>query len=390
MASNDLFDYMRDATHAMQSEYERIQKRAVEDPGTAGDNGEENWADLLRKWLPSTYHIVTKGRIMNTKGQCSPQVDVLVLSPAYPEALLEKKEYLEGGVIAAFECKLTLKAKHIREAVKNAAKIRRLSLPIRYGTPYKELHTRMRYGLLTHSHVWQGEQSNPIETIEDHLYDAEMDEIKHPKEVLDVICVSDLATWGTLKVLSPVQSLLSKRSSIYNQQGNLLYEIQQSDGAIETTHICFADEFQTSDKKKQLFTPIGSFLATFLYMLAWEDTSLRSLAEYFILADLIGFGGGKTNFWPLTVLSDKLVARLKRGGCLVTGERWHEWSYFFKKIQKSRINTDFIGHRLRRFKYAISKDSIAGKFIGSRKCSAPTLRSPVSYSIYSGRARGTQ
>ena len=328
MASNDLFNYMRDATHAMQSEYERIQKRAVEDSGTAGDNGEENWAEILRKWLPSTYHIVTKGRIMNTKGQCGPQVDVLVLSPAYPKVLLEKKEYLEGGVLAAFECKLTLKAEHIPDAVKNSAEIRRLSLPARQGTPYKELHTQVRYGLLAHSHVWQGKQSTPLQNIENHLYETELTEIQHPKEVLDVICVSDLATWGTSKFLAAGQPLLSQLSVRYKQLG-IWDEIKQAGGVIETTHVCFADEHQTSDEKKQLFTPIGSFLATFLNMLAWEDTSLRSLAEYFILAELLGFGKGTSKCWPLTVLSDELAAKLKRGGCLVTGKRWHEWSMHF-------------------------------------------------------------
>src|SRR5687767_13367978 len=111
---NDLFNYMRDATHEMQSGYERIQKRSREDPGTAGDNGEENWRDLLRKWLPATYHVRTKGRIMNIHGDCSPQVDVIVLSPSYPPSLLDRKEYLEGGVVAAFECKVTLRPRDIQ------------------------------------------------------------------------------------------------------------------------------------------------------------------------------------------------------------------------------------------------------------------------------------
>jgi len=329
MASNDLFDYMRDATRGMQNEYERIRKRATEDPGTAGDNGEENWAELLRKWLPPTYRVVTKGRIMNTKGQCSPQVDVLVLSPAYPEVLLGKKEYLEGGVLAAFECKLTLKAEHVCKAVRNSAEIRRLSLPDRQGTPYKELHTRLRYGLLAHSHKWQGEQSTPIENIERHLVETERSEIQHPRELLDIVCVSDLAIWRTIKHLVAGRSLLSQMSIHYEELGSVWNDIQQLGGIISTAYVCFADTYQTSDEKRQLFTPIGSFLATFLEMLAWEDVSLRSLAEHFILAELIGFGRGRGTRWPLTVLSDELVAKLTRGECLVSGERWNEWRFVF-------------------------------------------------------------
>ncbi|MCK4794276.1 MAG: hypothetical protein KAV87_61685 [Desulfobacteraceae bacterium] len=329
MISNDLFNYMRDATHNMQNEYDRIQKRANEDPGTAGDNGEENWAELLRKWLPASYHVVTKGRIMNTKGQCSPQVDVLVLSPSYPEALIGRKEYLEGGILAAFECKLTLKAEHIRTAVKNAAEIHRLSQPIRKGNPFNELHARVRYGLLSHSHVWKSEKSTPIENIEKNLNETEKIDAQHPNEVLDLICVSDLATWSTRKFILAGQKLLSQISARYKHLEDLWDSIQKAGGVIEAAHICYAGKHQSSMEKKQLFTPIGSFLANLLEMLAWEDPSLRSLAEYFILADLLGSGVGSGNMWILSVLSNDLADTLKKGGCLVSGQRWHEWSMIF-------------------------------------------------------------
>src|SRR5438067_1442863 len=124
MENNDLFDFMTAATTQMAAEYHRIQKRATEDPGTAGDQGEENWATLLRGWLPNTFHIVTKGRILSEKGIASPQVDVIVLQPEYPSHLLDKKLYLAGGVLAAFECKLTLKAKDIEEFFKNSTEIK--------------------------------------------------------------------------------------------------------------------------------------------------------------------------------------------------------------------------------------------------------------------------
>lgn len=162
---NELFAYMKDATRTIQSEYERISARSKEDPGTAGDNGEENWAELLRKWLPKHYHVVTKGRIMNAKGECSPQVDVLVLSPYYPPALIEKKEYLGAGVLAAFECKLTLEAHHIQKAIETARDIARL-LPVeRERTPFHELYSTITYGLLAHSHSWTKPNSAPQDNI---------------------------------------------------------------------------------------------------------------------------------------------------------------------------------------------------------------------------------
>ena len=118
--AHDLHDHMRQLKQEMAAEYDRIQKHASEDPGTAGDQGEENWAKLLREWLPRTYEVVTKGRIISTGGRTSPQIDVLELKGAYPRRLLTNKLYLAAGVVAAFECKTTLRSAHITEAVRTS------------------------------------------------------------------------------------------------------------------------------------------------------------------------------------------------------------------------------------------------------------------------------
>ena len=47
--THDLHDFMQQLSVEMAGEYNRIQRRATEDPGTAGDQGEENWAELLRR-----------------------------------------------------------------------------------------------------------------------------------------------------------------------------------------------------------------------------------------------------------------------------------------------------------------------------------------------------
>ena len=124
--THDLHDFMMQINNEMGSEYERIRKRAIEDPGTAGDQGEENWATLLREWLPASYKVVTKGRIIGHKGSVSPQVDILVLKDSYPTKLLDKKVYLAAGVAAAFECKVTLKSEHIKQAIGNCVQIKSL------------------------------------------------------------------------------------------------------------------------------------------------------------------------------------------------------------------------------------------------------------------------
>ena len=167
--THDLYEFIQQLSDEMAAEYNRIQKRAAEDPGTAGDQGEENWADLLRGWLPRTYEVVTKGRIINQDGETSPQVDVLVLKGAYPKKLLTKKLYLAAGVAAAFECKTTLKAVHIDEAIETCVKIKNL-YPAREGTPYKELHAPIVYGLLAHSHDWKAPNSTPEANIKKNYW----------------------------------------------------------------------------------------------------------------------------------------------------------------------------------------------------------------------------
>jgi hypothetical protein len=92
---------MRQVREEMASEYERIRQRAVGDPGTAGDEGEENWAALLRGWLPRQYHVVTKGHLLSTSGKSSPQLDVVVLKPAYPPKLLEMLRSLVAEGLSA-------------------------------------------------------------------------------------------------------------------------------------------------------------------------------------------------------------------------------------------------------------------------------------------------
>lgn len=328
---HDLDDFMRAVTYEMALEYDRIQRRATEDPGTAGDQGEENWATLLKSWLPPMYHIVTKGRILSHKGIASPQIDVLVLHPTYPCRLLDKKLYLAGGVAAAFECKITLKAEHIQTAVKNAVEIRQ-HIQERTGSPYKELHSPIVYGLLAHSHVWKGKGSTPIDNVERHLLTNDLEHVKHPREMLDVICVADLATWIASKIswLSPGmvpdwesadENFLLKKSP------QSVDEIYGPKGAAMTAYLKYAPQLKN---QKEHFTPIGTMITHLLSKLAWEDPNIRRLARYFFAANVPGSGHGNPRLWDGSIYSasirDKVIS-----GHLVNDKKmiWNEWSIAF-------------------------------------------------------------
>ena len=298
--THDLYDFMRQLSDEMAAEYDRIQKRATEDPGTAGDQGEENWKELLTGWLPPTYEVVTKGRIIGVDGRTSPQVDVLVLKDVYPKKLLNKKLYLAAGVAAAFECKTTLKAEHIEEAVRTCVEIKNL-YPVRKGTPYKELHAPIVYGLLAHSHSWKNPNSTPEDNIQQKLIMSDFCHVSHPRLSLDLLCVADLAAWTLLKVASFRQGIPMTVHGRHSAEGSRI---------------------QTED-----FTPIGVLVSYLWKRLAWEDPALRDLANYYQHTEISGIGSGKARYWQSDLIySPEVLSGFGTYGPL-TGETnaWSEW-----------------------------------------------------------------
>jgi hypothetical protein len=313
---HDIHDFLISAQRDIQDEYQRIMKRATEDPGTAGDQGEENWATLLKNWLPSYFHIVTKGRILCENGYASPQIDVLVLHPSYPKILLDKKLYLAGGVAAAFECKTTLKASHVKEAVETAANIRR-NLPSREGSPYKELNSSIIYGLLAHSHSWQGEKSKPIENIEKALWEADKIHVDHPIQQLDFITVSDLASWQAHKSV-----FLGPAWAHYN---DALKKIYGENGSATSSYVCAS---VGGERQKEFFTPISVLLAGLFSKLAWTFNDMRELEAYFRKVNMMGSGKGNMRLWPIDIYSEGIRNRVFHGP-LSNGVAYDEWHCAF-------------------------------------------------------------
>jgi hypothetical protein len=91
---HELEDFLEQDRADIAAEYDRIYRRSTEDPGTAGDEGEENWAEIIGNWLPPSYQVRTKGRIVFPDATATRQIDILVLRGTYPRRLLNKKLYL--------------------------------------------------------------------------------------------------------------------------------------------------------------------------------------------------------------------------------------------------------------------------------------------------------
>jgi hypothetical protein len=321
ITKHELVDFMRDATHQMSSEYDRIQKRVTDDPGTAGDQGEENWATLLRSWLPPVYQVVTKGRILSDEGSAGPQVDVLVLSSDYPKALLDKKLFLAGGVLAAFECKITLKASHIKDFVKHAVSISQLTSRS-MGSPFRELNSPIVYGLLAHAHVWDAPTSTPSKNVEKTLLDADSGSVAHPSEMPDLLCVANLGTW-----VKGVDAWTGPGMSVWSEQ---MASIYGKEGAVTTSYFSHTKYSSDSWAANQPtgFTPIGAMVSYLLNRLAADDESLRRLALYFAKTGLGGRGVGNQRIWSGKVYSSEVRAGIAAGR-LVNGRLWNEWNIVF-------------------------------------------------------------
>jgi hypothetical protein len=281
----------------MASDYQLLRKRASEDPGTAGDQGEENWKNLFRQWLPPAYHVVTKGRLLSAYDVASPQVDVLVLHPTYPPALREHKYYLADLVVAAFECKVTLKAEHIQKTLENARKISRLwhQDP---GEPFRELYRPMIYGLLAHSHVWKGSKEDVRQIVAQRLNEADHELTEHPREMLDLITIADLATWESIKFP-------------WNKTATRLSPTHELPTECPLTQ--YGCDWPGIPPDVMGAMPVARMLLRVLGQLSWRDQTLRNFVHYFQQAQGGSAFWGPIRAWPASIYSDQARALLESG-----------------------------------------------------------------------------
>jgi hypothetical protein len=309
---HDLHVFMRQVTSEIASEYARIYTRTQEDPGTAGDQGEENWATILRDWLPPKYQIVTKGRLIGHEGITSPQIDIIVLKPSYPRKLLDKKLYLAAGVAAVFECKNTIKADDIKSSYDRAKKFKGL-YPERYGSPYKETRSPLIYGILSHSHNWKSGNSKPLQNLQNTLEELHLNGNFSPREFPDLVCVADIGAWDW--------SVMAIHWSDYEFSGEFAVPASTATCGLSTSMMCHSPAEQNQSSH---FTPVGALISNLIRKLAWEDLELRDLADYFQQANVGGSASGKVRVWPLSTYSSEVAKRVASGHVNTT--KWSDWS----------------------------------------------------------------
>jgi len=259
--NHDFFKLMAAVRDSLASAYERIRSRSNEDPGTAGDQAEEDWAEILRNWLPAHYKVVTKGRILFEDGTSSPQVDILVLHPSYPRGLSREKYVFSGGVLAAFECKLCLRRRDLDKAFKVGAEIKRKSEPV-LGTPYDELNSTPIFGILAHSQSLGN--GRPAWKLHDVIEDYQTRYAKHPRELVDIVCV---ATSATL----PMGKQVLIGSSVEMGERGALREADMA-GAISAMYLICEED---TENKFSTGAVLASLIMELTYRLAFYDPTIR-------------------------------------------------------------------------------------------------------------------
>ena len=314
---HELEAFLRQDQAELAAEYRRIYHRTSEDPGTAGDEGEENWAALLREWLPSSYQVVTKGRVVFPDRSASSQVDVVVLRGSYPPRLLNNKLYLSSGVVAAFECKNTLTAGHVKAAVEKAASLKSRTAR-RDGSLQEELRSPLVYGLLAHSHAWKGKNSAPVENVDEALEES-VAVIHHPSRLIDIICVADLAAWTLGHLVDCPWFFRDETRKLRAKYAGVPAEGWVVSQFTRFTEGIFEMEFETPN-------PIAILVSHLLEWCAWDDEDLRPIADYFRVAGLQGSGTGPVVPYALDVFSDGvrglLRAKPPRSGPQSWWDRW--------------------------------------------------------------------
>ncbi len=310
---HELAAFVDQASETLAAEYRRIRRRAPSDPGTAGDEGEGNWRDFLRAWVPPELAVVTKGRILGHKGDMSPQVDVLILRPGYPPALHGKNTYLAGGVLAAFECKLTLRRHHILEAAETARAVRRLISP-RNGTPYGELHSPIIFGLLAHATALR---RDPVLQIDAALSEA-LGADAHPRESLDAVCVENLAFWFSgSHVRPPLTGMDERFLEMYRRTFG-----PPEEGAVENYYMRWHD----TKGNLQAPRPLYLMFERLIRRIAYEIELYRPVADYWRQAAVGGARSIAGRRWPMSILTKQSSDGIARGNGM-KGPAWNPWHW---------------------------------------------------------------
>lgn len=156
--------WLRDAFAQVQtnlSSQMKLASQSISHAGVMGSVNEEHWLDVFRAYLPNRYDVAT-GIVIDSCGNRSDQIDVVVFDRHFTPTLLDQKNhrYIPAeAVYATFECKPAIDKEYIEYSQAKAASVRRMhrtSVPIAHaGGVFKPKEPfRILCGLLAPKAGW--------------------------------------------------------------------------------------------------------------------------------------------------------------------------------------------------------------------------------------------
>ncbi|MFY1863643.1 DUF6602 domain-containing protein [Achromobacter xylosoxidans] len=116
--------YDEGSQRQLREERNKIKATSRANPDSAGERTEEVFAELVRKLIPDEFKVVPRARIELDDPRDSPQLDLVILKPGGEKRLNDLKSYPLSSVLAAFECKLTLRRSDLGKAAATANAIK--------------------------------------------------------------------------------------------------------------------------------------------------------------------------------------------------------------------------------------------------------------------------
>lgn len=286
-----------------------------------GHSNESLWDEVLTEWLPAQYE-VRKNKYLLLETSDGPVMtkehDLVVFHPHYPMALRKKHKVLAAGVAAVFSVKRTVKRAHVLEAYEDAALLRR-GMKIRDTTPRECLAPPVFFGLLGESSQWS-QADDGKEKIK-KLVDEHDQQVKKPREGLDMLCIADLGHWvrSTSIVRAETWRNMQMPLSLATNMPQQLIDLFTGGDAV------FSGLRHRYDDPQPLY-PLTHLIGTLWWKLAINDPAVQPLADGFRFTDTYPSGGELAfKSWKLSDLTTQHTVNSVGRGFIPNSD----WQYLF-------------------------------------------------------------
>ena len=145
--------------------------------------------------------------------------------------------------------------------------------------------------------------------------------VTHPRLDLDFLCVADLTTWSSNKMTVLLPLVVKQMNYIHN------LGIKYDKPPYTLSYSSYHERVPFPPNQAENFTSIGALISNLTVRLAWEDSALQNLADYYGHVKMKGSGSGNMRLWSTSIYSDKIRSRVENGE--IMGGNYNEWYLIF-------------------------------------------------------------